>query len=303
MADAALARRDGYAAPADRPTQRRMAEADDVPRGYVRAEAPRVVARAAADGTEETCHIGFASRTEVGYEMYDMYGPYTEVVSLDAFDKTLSTNPLVEYVLNHGRNGGPPMAHTRNGTLVLGVEKAGDETGLTYDANVDNSRNDVSDTSKALKRGDLAEASFKFRIVRGQWSPDYTEYRIEEVDLERGDVSAVNFGANPLATSAIRDQQHARALDAEDVNMLTQALGWFAAIDNIIDPIADGDPADGTALAIDAIVDNAQMALATYLGVPNPDADSDTDSEPVEASASAGRRVRTVHDFEVEHRH
>lgn len=207
IADAALARRDGYAAPADRPTQRRMADVDDAPRA-ARAAAPRVETRSVEDGAAdgETHILGFASRTEQGYEMYDMYGPYTEVVSRDAFDKTLAENPLVEFTLNHARNGGAPMAHTRNGTLTLDIEKDGDETGLTYDANVDTSRTDVSDAVKALTRGDLAEASFKFRIVRGQWSPDYTEYRIEEVDLHRGDVSAVNFGANPLATSTVRDQ-------------------------------------------------------------------------------------------------
>lgn len=203
-ADAAAARRDGYRAPADRPTQRRMADVEDAPRA-ARADAPVVQVRAAGqDGADETHVVGLASRTETGYEMYDMFGPYTEIVSADAFDKTLAANPLVEFTLNHARNGGAPMAHTRNETLALAVVKDGEDQGLTYDALVDPTRTDVSDAVKALKRGDLAEASFKFRIVRGQWSPDYTEYRIEEVDLDRGDVSAVNFGANPTATSGLR---------------------------------------------------------------------------------------------------
>lgn len=47
------------------------------------------------------------------------------------------------------------------------------------------------------------------------------------------------------------------ALDAPDVNMLTQAMGWFTAVDNI--------------------VDQAQAALAEYLGVENPDSDDDAD--------------------------
>ena len=95
------------------------------------------------------------------------------------------------------------MAHTRNQTLDL----AEDDTGLRYDAYVDPKRSDVKDMLKALERGDLAEASFKFRIDAGQWSPDYTEYRINAVDLHRGDVSAVNFGANPAASSAVRAEQ------------------------------------------------------------------------------------------------
>ena len=200
---AAQARRDGYRAPADRPSQRRSAEPDDAPRASrISLSLPQV--RVAADGSESTHVVGLASVTEQGYEMYDMFGPYTEVVSASAFDKTLAESPLVEFTLNHARGGGAPMAHTRNGTLSLEIGSLGEDGGLMYDAEVDPTRNDVSDVLKALTRGDLAEASFKFRIVRGQWSPDYSEYRIEEVDLHRGDVSAVNFGANPLATSGVR---------------------------------------------------------------------------------------------------
>jgi len=40
--------------------------------------------------------------------------------------------------------------------------------------------------------------------VRGQWSPDWTHYRILEVDIDRGDVSAVNFGANPFTSTGVR---------------------------------------------------------------------------------------------------
>lgn len=200
QSEAAQARRDGYRAPADRPSHRRCAEQEDAPRA-VRMSLAAPIVRAKDDGTADPHVVGVASVTEQGYEMFDMFGPYTEIVSAGAFDKTLAASPLVEFTLNHNRGGGLPMAHTRNGTLLLDVS----DEGLTYDADVDPTRGDVADMLKALERGDLAEASFKFRIVRGQWSPDYTEYRIEEVDLDRGDVSAVNFGANPLATSGVRE--------------------------------------------------------------------------------------------------
>jgi hypothetical protein len=45
------------------------------------------------------------------------------------------------------------------------------------------------------------------------WSPDYTEYRIQEVDLDRGDVSAVNYGANPYTSIAARSREILDALD------------------------------------------------------------------------------------------
>lgn len=181
-----------------RPSQRRHAE-------WVDGTSPARVARAfdvrAATDNAGPVVATFASVTEQPYEMYDMFGPYTEVVSLDAFDATLATGPSVEFTLNHGAGGGIPMAHTRNATLTLSAIKDGDITGLWYEAMVDQTRNDVADMLKAMQRLDLAESSFKFRIDSGQWSPDWTEYRILAVSLDRGDVSAVNFGANPHTAS------------------------------------------------------------------------------------------------------
>lgn len=202
-ADAAAARAVGARDATARPSQRRCAVDDDA------FGAPRVARRfeVRADGASSPIVSGFASVTDTPYEMWDMFGPYTEDVATDAFDLTLAASPLVEFTLNHGAGGGIPMAHTRNGTLTLSVVKGAEENGLWYDADVDGTRTDVADMVKAMKRGDLAESSFKFRIVRGQWSPDWTEYHIEEIDIHRGDVSAVNFGANPFTSTGVRSPQ------------------------------------------------------------------------------------------------
>lgn len=192
-----------------RPSQRRHAE-------WVEGtSAPRVARQfeVREAGSGPVTVASFASVTATPYAMWDLFGPYTEVVDLDAFDATLAAGPMVEFTLNHGAGGGLPMAHTRNDTLNLTVLKDGDETGLWYAATVDPTRTDVSDAVKAMERGDLAESSFKFRITRGQWSPDWTEYHILEVDLDRGDVSAVNFGANPFTANPAMLQKH-----ADDVN-------------------------------------------------------------------------------------
>jgi HK97 family phage prohead protease len=198
--EAAAARAVGARDVTARPSQRRHADDADG------TSAPRIARgfEVRADGATSPTVAGIASVTDTPYEMYDAFGPYTEIVRGTAFDLTLAASPLVEFTRNHGAGGGIPMAHTRNGTLTLSVVKEGDETGLRYEASVDPTRTDVADMLKAMQRGDLAEASFKFRITRGQWSPDWTEYHIEEVDLDRGDVSAVNFGANPYASSGVR---------------------------------------------------------------------------------------------------
>lgn len=205
--EAAEARAAGVRQSTDRPSQRRS---DTTPEGIIlgaRAtlEVAEIRASKSPAGEDRVTVSGYASVTESPYEMHDMFGPYIEVVSRDAFDKTLAASPMVEFTKNHGAGGGLPMAHTRSGSLVLSV----DDTGLRYEAQVNPTRSDVADMLTAMRDGDFAEASFKFRIDAGQWSPDYTEYRINAVDLNRGDVSAVNFGANPAATSGI---ESARAL-------------------------------------------------------------------------------------------
>lgn len=285
LAEAGIARQASNVRTQNLPSKRRSAEPEDAPFGVrVNLQSNPLVRAATANADGTVTVQGFASVTESGYEMYDMFGPYTEVVSLDAFDKTLAASPLVEFTLNHNRGGGLPMAHTRNGTLSLQVTKSGETTGLWYEASVDPSRGDVADMIKALERGDLAEASFKFRIENGTWSPDYTEFRINTADLERGDVSAVNFGANPAATSSVRAaaglERTVRALDPDDVNMLTQALALFAAVDNI--------------------VDEAQVTLSTYLGVANPDPDAEQEQAASQPAATRGSDL--ISPREIEHR-
>jgi phage head maturation protease len=59
---------------------------------------------------------GFATVYEQPYQMWDAYGPYTEIVSAGAGEKTLAANPDVKYLFNHR---GMPMASTGTGTLTL----------------------------------------------------------------------------------------------------------------------------------------------------------------------------------------
>ncbi|MFI1001994.1 HK97 family phage prohead protease [Streptomyces galbus] len=148
---------------------------------------------------------GYASAFEQGYEMYDWYGPYTEIVSVGAADKTLGQDPEVVFRFNHA---GTPMASTRNGRLELWA----DEHGLGQRAWLNPKRSDVQLLVQAIEDQDVREQSFMFRITSGHWSPDYTEYRIDEFDLERGDVGPVTYGANPHTTIAARSGEFLDAI-------------------------------------------------------------------------------------------
>ena len=148
---------------------------------------------------------GYASAFEQGYEMYDWYGPYTEIVSVGAADKTLAADPEVVFRFNHT---GTPMASTRNDRLMLWA----DDHGLGQRAWLNPKRSDVQLLVQAIEDEDVREQSFMFRITSGHWSPDYTEYRIDAFDLERGDVGPVTYGANPHTSVAARSGEFLDAI-------------------------------------------------------------------------------------------
>jgi HK97 family phage prohead protease len=160
---------------------------------------------------------GYASVTEVVYEMWDWLGPYGEVVRTGAFTKTLSENPQTQLLLNHG---GLSMAYTQAGTLRL----AEDTTGLAIGADVNTSRSDVRDMVTAIEDGNVDEMSFAFRVLRQQWSPDYDQRDILEASIHRGDVSVVNFGANPATSIGAMRAADFDRLDPADAEALIARL-------------------------------------------------------------------------------
>lgn len=189
-ADAARARRDQTAQRTHRPRERASRA---VFRSQIRAE---------STGSDTVRFEGLASAYERSYEMYDIFGPYTEIVSAGAASQTLARADLdVPLVLQHDQMR--RIARTTNGTLLLSESS----DGLHVEApTLDMGDQDVAYIVPKLRAGLIDEMSFAFRIVRGQWSPDYSEYRIEEFDLHRGDVAIVGYGANPYTEAGTRQR-------------------------------------------------------------------------------------------------
>lgn len=190
---------------ADRPSQRRCAEQTGS-RATVRAALSGVQVRETGDGgTLE--FLGHASVYEQAYEMWDMFGPYTEIVSEGAGTDSLARADLdVPLVLGHDQLR--RMARTTTGTLILSE----DATGLSVRAPaLDPNDYDVAYIAPKLRSGLVDEMSFAFRIESGQWSPDYTEYRINRYDIHRGDVAIVGYGANPYTGASVRQPAAAPA--------------------------------------------------------------------------------------------
>ena len=203
--ESALARSRAVQQVTHRPSHRRCAQ-DIASRAA--APAPAVLSVRESDDDPQTLgFVGVASATERPYEMWDFFGAYTEVVSAGAFDKTLETVGLdVPLVLAHDQMR--RIARTTLGTLRLSAT----DDGLTVDADLDRRDLDVQYIEPKLRAGLIDEMSFAFRIVSGVWSPDYTEYRIDEVDIHRGDVAIVGWGANPHTTADLRQAPRSASL-------------------------------------------------------------------------------------------
>lgn len=156
---------------------------------------------------------GYAST----FEPYEMYGGpanygWIEQIGRSAFDKTLTEKPDLHLLINHE---GMPLARTKSGTLDLSV----DNHGLKVRAELDRSDPDVQRLEAKMRRGDMDEMSFAFRVKSQSWSvhDDYPEDNhalrtITEVSLHKGDVSVVNFGANPTTSAEVKSVEQALEL-------------------------------------------------------------------------------------------
>ena len=180
--------------------------------------------RASDDGSGGTksTFTGYASITGRSYEMNDAAGSYPETVHPGAFRGTLAKNPDVQWLLNHG---GEPFA--RSGTSDT-MKLSEDSTGLHVEANLNAEHPLFRYVTSALDRRDLNEMSFAFRILDPQsgWNEEYTERNITQVDLNRGDVSLVNYGASPHTADypAMRSPADFDALSDDEARVLLGRL-------------------------------------------------------------------------------
>ena len=128
---------------------------------------------------------------------------YTETIKRGAFDKTLASGPDVQLLVNHE---GLPIARTTNGSLRL--SDVGN--GLEFTATASASDPDAAAVATKVKAGLMDQCSFAFRVVDQNWNDDRTQRDITEVSMDRGDVSIVNYGANPNTSVVARARLNGR---------------------------------------------------------------------------------------------
>jgi HK97 family phage prohead protease len=193
--------------------------------------------RAEFNGQDRIHFNGVASVTNQPYEMWDFMGSYDEIVVPSAFTETLANSPDVPFLINHR---GLTMARTKNGSLTLSMTDAG----LTMNAYCNPNRTDVSDLYRAIDDGDVDEMSFAFMLEEGRWSDDYTQFTITKLDINRGDVSAVNLGANPYTSISARtpgilkDLRKLPTVVARKAQAILEARSDIEKLDRLADAFA-----------------------------------------------------------------
>lgn len=207
--------------------------------------------------------VGIASVTDTPYEMYDMFGPYDEIVDRGAFTETLSADPDVAFLLNHR---GMTMARTRakegsDRTLSLRMVDGGFES----NAWVNPARQDVKDLVIAIDDGNIDQMSFAFMLEEGWWSEDFSTFKITKLSLDRGDVSAVNYGANPYTSIAARSREILADLDRLPDGAKRAAIARLSGPQDsapvsapAVEPEARGDLSGRSTLALGAWIAAAE---------------------------------------------
>jgi HK97 family phage prohead protease len=182
----------------------------------------RIAETVTRGGRELTPLHGYASvyGKDSGYEMWDTFGPYVEWVNPYAGKRSLAANPNVMFLANHT---GLALARTWNNTLEL-AEDARGLTDVAYlNASGPNHREDAKLLVQAVMDKEVVEQSFAFMINIGEWSDNFEEFCIRQYDINRGDVSAVNFGANPHTSISARSQQIMADIDRMPIGLARAA--------------------------------------------------------------------------------
>lgn len=121
-------------------------------------------------------------------------GGFTEVIARGATAKS-AQEADVRLLANHE---GLPLARSRSGSMQL----ESDDIGLRVRATLDPANPAAAEVISGMNRGDIDQMSFAFKVVRDQWSADYSQRTISEVKLF--DVSVVTYPANGATVVKLR---------------------------------------------------------------------------------------------------
>lgn len=148
-------------------------------------------------------------------------GGFTEVIARGATAKS-AQEADVRLLANHE---GLPLARSRSGSMQL----ESDDIGLRVRATLDPANPAAAEVISGMKRGDIDQMSFAFKVVRDAWSADYSERTISEVKLF--DVSVVTYPANAATVVKLRadndgetETNTAKSVDGRSIDLARRQL-------------------------------------------------------------------------------
>jgi HK97 family phage prohead protease len=148
-------------------------------------------------------------------------GGFTEVIARGATAKS-AQEADVRLLANHE---GLPLARSRSGSMQL----ESDDIGLRVRATLDPANPAAAEVISGMKRGDIDQMSFAFKVVRDAWSADYSERIISEVKLF--DVSVVTYPANAATVVKLRadnggetETNTAKSVDGRSIDLARRQL-------------------------------------------------------------------------------
>lgn len=140
---------------------------------------------------------------------------FYEEINPGSFREILQREDLdVIFTFNHSKD--IVLARSVSGTLQLSE----DETGLFFRAEIDVDDTDAKNLWLRVKRGDIFENSFAFRVAEDDYSWSNTEDDIPLRTIDRisalRDVSAVVYGAYPQTSVSARELKEITGSEEEE---------------------------------------------------------------------------------------
>lgn len=169
---------------------------------------------------------GYACKYGEPFEVFSMPGyKFMRLQEAGSFKRSLGQNPKVMLRLNHQA----AFASTHAGTLTLEERK----DGLYYSGTVSRANPEGQSLIVEMERGTLDESSVAYMIRKQTEEIEELDdgsivmtQVVKEADINRGDVSVVQFGMNPRTKSWIGQAQALQLAANHDIaDIVSQQLG------------------------------------------------------------------------------
>lgn len=169
--------------------------------------------RAVEPETDAPQITGYAAVFNSPSEEIEEWGfRFTELIRPGAFNKTLKEADI-RALVNHDPNY--VLGRNTAGTLALTEDKRGLAVNITPP-----DTQWARDLQSSMRRGDVNQMSFAFRVVKERFTEDNTDTKRvlrELLEVQLFDVSVVTYPAYPATSAAVRNLWRETGLDLEPI--------------------------------------------------------------------------------------